>query len=264
MALPVIKTLTYTVSIPELKRDVKYRPMNTGEQKLYIQAINMGDEKVLNDINLDIVTACTFGSIDLKTMATHLVDFLYLQIYMKSKGEIANASYVCQTMVETKEMVKTVDEDGAEIEEEVTHSVKCDNPMNIKIPLDKAFLKYPENYENKRVIMVDDTSGIKLRVPAFGDYWDVDQTQEITTLAEDYLFRCVESIFSGDSVQTPGVDFSIEEFKEWYNTLPSSTSEKIDMFFDELPILALDIPVTCPKCKTKHEIKLRGLSDFFV
>lgn len=269
MALPVVKNLRFSVHVAELNRDIKYRAMTTGEQKLYIQAINLGDEKVLNDVNLNIVEACTFGEVDLKKIPTHVVDFIYLQIYMKSKGEVVPASYVCQADVKVKktQKVKVVDEEtGEEREEdqEIEVETKCGENMSIKIPLNKAILKYPEGYEAKRVIMVDETTGVKLRVPAFGDYWEIDQTQEITGLAEDYLYQCVDCIFDGENVQTPGTDFTITEFKEWYNTLPSSTSEKIDAFFEELPILALDLPLTCPKCGTKHEIKLRGLSDFFV
>jgi len=168
---------------------------------------------------------------------------------------------------ETETSVKTVvnEETGEEeeVEEEVVVTNKCNQTLNINIPLDRAKLKYPENYESRRVIMLDEETGIKLRVPAFGDYWKIDHEAGYEQITMDYLFQCVECIFTSDTMQIPGTDFNIEEFKTWFDTLPAITTEKIDQFFEEMPILALDLPIKCPKCGTDHTIKLRGLNDFF-
>lgn len=268
MALPVVKSIKYTLDLPELGKSIKFRPMTTGEQKLFIQAIQLGDEKTLNDVNLDTVNACTFGALDLKKTPTHIVDLIYLNIYMKSKGEITHAAYTCNGVVTVKRKQKSLVEDEetgeeVEVEEEIEVEEKCGEVLNIKIPLDRAALVYPDAYEAKRVVMVDDESGIKLRAPAFGDYWAIDHEAPIEQITVDYLFQCIECIFTGDAVQVPGTDFTLDEFKTWYDTLPATVSEKIDQFFDEMPQLSLDLPARCIKCGTQHTIKLRGLADFF-
>lgn len=271
MALPTVKNLKHTINIAELKKDVKFRAMQIGEQKLLITAIEMGDENALVNAIIDIVSACTFGELSINKLPTHLVDFLYLKIFTKSSGEKSKASFTCNnpiTVVKTEKVDSgEVDADGKPVmvDEEYEETDPCGQVFNVNIPLDRAEIIYPEGFEGSNIIMVDSETGIKLKVPTLEDYKKINvETDKVLEVTDDFIFACIDSVFTPDSVQVPGNDFSAEEFKEWMNSLEGIVIEKMDKFFKNMPVLGLDLPVHCPKCKKEHSIRLRGLEDFFV
>ncbi len=269
MALPTVKTLTHTLNAPEIGDKIKYRAMTVGEQKLLITAMELGEEDALVDVIIDIVNACTFEKIDIRKLPTHLVDFLYLRIHAKSTGEKSKASFTCTNPVPKPKKVKkdVVGDDGeiTQVEEEIEEFEACGTAFNVMIPLDKAEIIYPQGYDEGKVIMIDDTTGIKLKVPNLEDFKKIRiDSEKIFEVTDDFIFSCIDSVFTEDSVQVPGTDFSSDEFRAWMENLDGSVIEKMDAFFKTMPVLGLDLPIRCPSCKKEHTVELRGLEDFFV
>ncbi len=245
--LPKVETVRYSLNIPELSKKVDYRPFTIREHKLVLEAIEKNDPEALTNVIVDIVEACTFNKVQINTLPMHLVDYIYLHIHKKSVGNINAAQYSCGQYIETDEGV-----------------VPCGAKFQINIPLDMANIVYPENFEGKRLVMVTDNIGMKLRIPTFEEFRSIKPTDNQLGLADQFIYTCIESIFDSDKVYQPQVDFTREELSEWLDNLDGSVMEKIGEFFDQLPYLSLELPITCPKCHNKEIIKLRGIDDFFV
>jgi hypothetical protein len=56
---------------------------------------------------------------------------------------------------------------------------------------------------------------------------------------------------------------SPEEVKDFLNSLTATQFQKLANFLQSMPALAHDVKFDCENCKTKNEVELRGLSDFF-
>lgn len=246
-ALPTVKHNKYDIRLDELNQTVKYRPFNVKEHKLLLQAIELKDEAGLVNCIRDIVDACTFEKLDLDRQPVHIVDFLYLQIHAKSTGSTQMANYTCNNRV---------------LQEDQSFKV-CGSQFGLKVNLEDAKIIYPERYTERRMVMIDDSVGIKLKVPSFEDFKKIKLDASVLDITDHFIFSCIESVFTSETVTVPGVDFTLEEAVEWLNELDGTVMEKIAEFFKEMPYLGLSLPVTCPDCGKKEVIELQGLEDFF-
>lgn len=245
--LPKVEAVRYSIFIEELNKKIDYRPFTVKEHKLILEAAEKNDMVILSNVVSDVVEACTFKKLDMKTLPMHLVDFLYLQIHMKSVGVTNAAQYNCGHYIQDDEGVRP-----------------CGARFPVNIPLDRAVIKYPENFEKRRLVMVNDTVGIKLRVPTFEEYQSIDPNSDTLSIADQFIYGCIEMIFDGEKTYQPAVDFTKQELTDWLDNLDGRVVEKIGEFFNELPYLYLELPITCPNCKNTEVIKLRGIEDFFV
>jgi hypothetical protein len=243
-ALPKVETVKFNLTIPELGPDVKYRAFTTKEHKLILEAIEMHDEGALLNTTLDIVSACTFNSLDITKIPTHLVDYLYLKIHLKSTGKTQLASYTCGNVI-----------DGA----------PCAGAFQLQLPLEKAEIVYPETYVTNRIIWVDEKKGIgiKMKVPSFDELKKVDLSKDVLNITDHFIMTCIESVFTKDAVLVPGADFSVQECIEWFDELDGAILHSVAAFFKQMPYVGLTVPVTCPICKRKEELELKGIQDFF-
>lgn len=242
--LPKVETVKFNLPITELGRDIKYRAFNTKEHKVVLEAIEMHDEGALLNTMLDIVSACTFNAIDITKLPTHLVDYIYLKIHLKSTGKTQLASYSCGNVI-----------DG----------IRCTGAFQLQLPLEKAEIVYPESYSTDRIVWVDEKKGIgiKMKVPSFDELKKVDLSKDVLNITDHFIMTCIESVFTKETVLVPGADFSIEECIEWFDELDGSVLRAVANFFKQMPYVGLTLPVTCPICKRKEELELKGIQDFF-
>lgn len=243
--LPKVECIKHNLDLPELGKKIKYRAFTNKEHKLVLEAIEMQDEMVLLNTILDIVDACTFKELDIQKIPTHLVDWIYLQIHIKSTGQVQMAQYTCNNVV-----------DGE----------KCPGDFQIRLPLETAEIVYPKAYNESKVIMLDTKKniGIKLKSPNFEELKKVDLSKDVMNITDHFIMTCIDSVFSQDQVLVPGADFTVDEAIEWFNELDGDSLRKISKFFKDMPYIGLSVPVTCPICKRKEIIELKGLQDFFV
>ena len=61
MALPILETATYELTLPSADVVVKYRPFLVKEEKVLLQALESNDDVEIKNEIIDIVSTCTFG-----------------------------------------------------------------------------------------------------------------------------------------------------------------------------------------------------------
>ena len=89
MALPILETATYDLTLPSKDVKVKFRPFLVKEEKILLQALESGKDEDMTNALKQIVHACTFGKVNIDTLPLFDVEYIFLQIRAKSVGEIA-------------------------------------------------------------------------------------------------------------------------------------------------------------------------------
>jgi len=237
MALPVLETNTFELTLPSSDVKVKYRPFLVKEEKILLQAMESQEQKQIVQALKDIVSVCTYGQLNVDELPTFDLEYVFLQIRSKSVGEVSKLKVLCP---DTKK-------DYAEVEVDLsTVDVQVDDEHNNKIMVDEGkqisvLMKYPT------LASVDPTK---------------DYSKQNTKALFNVIGEGIYQIFEGDKVHM-AKDYTKEELDQFVESLDSKSFKKIQRFYETMPKLMHEIEVENPKTKVKSKITLSGLSDFF-
>ena len=95
MALPVLESNTFELTLPSSDVKVKYRPFLVKEEKILLQAMESKEQKQIVQALKDIVSVCTFGQLNVDDLPTFDLEYVFLQIRSKSVGEVVNLKILC-------------------------------------------------------------------------------------------------------------------------------------------------------------------------
>lgn len=237
MALPMNSTPVYTIKVPSTGKEFKFRPFLVKEEKILLIAQQSEDLLVMVDSLKQVIKSCSKSDVDINTLASFDLEYIFTQIRAKSVGENVELLLKCDTCEDDKAVVK------------------------INIDLTKLEVTKPENHNNN--IMLFDDVGIVLKYPSL----DILKLLESDTKNEmDDIFSVVadsiDSIYNTTEV-FHAKDQTKDELLDFLNNLTSEQFSKIQLFFETMPRLKQDIEYTCPVCQKKHEKLLEGLSSFF-
>ena len=238
MALPVLESNTFELTLPSSDVKVKYRPFLVKEEKILLQAMESKEQKQIVQALKDIVSVCTFGQLNVDDLPTFDLEYVFLQIRSKSVGEVVNLKILCP---DTKK-------DYAEVE----------------VDLSKVDVHVDDEHRNK--IMVDEEKkiGVLMKYPTINsvdptiDYSKEASAKTLFGVIADGVYQ----IFEGEKVHM-AKDYSREELDKFIESLDSKSFKKIQRFYETMPKLMHEIDVTNPKTKVTSKITLSGLSDFF-
>ena len=233
MVLPVINAPTYTLAVPSTKEEIVYRPFLVKEEKILLTAMETGGEGSLVNALKQIVNNCVESELDLNTLATFDLEYIFLNLRAKSVGEVATINVTCPDDNETQ--------------------------IPIEVNLEEIEVIFPEGHSNK--IELTDTIGLTMKYP---DFSLATITGETNT---EYLFKmirgCIVQITEGETIHER-VDFNDAELDTFLDSLNSKQLEGVQKFFETMPKLRHEITVTNPKTKKDNKIMLEGLDAFFV
>ena len=236
MALPILETATYELTLPSADIKVKYRPFLVKEEKVLLQALESNDDVEIKNAICDIVSTCTFGQVNAKAIPTFDLEFIFLQVRSKSVGEIANIRLKCPDDNETY-VTHKIDLSKVDVEVDDKHSNEITVNDNVKI-----IMKYP----------TIDTVDPKLSVSGM-------KTKQVF----DMITSCIHSIIEGEKEHNVK-DYSSEDLNKFIESLDRKAFDKLNKFFETMPQLRHEIEVENPKTKVKSKVVLKGAQDFFV
>jgi hypothetical protein len=260
--LPSVSAPEWNLTVPSTGEVVKFRPFLTKEYKILLHAVEMKDPGVFVNAIGNIIEACTKLKIDSLTM--YDVDYIFLHIRSKSVGEVVPIRYICNNVVDKKKLTG---------ENEETVSGQCGTKINVDLNLQNVKVVIPKNHTEKRVIRVNETTGIKLKAPSFKHFRELiiqgnknmaNKDFNISEFENDLIFNCIDVIFEGEKLYVPKIDFTIEEFDLFLEHLPASAITHLNDFFEDLPYVAVQTEVKCPVCGNTQMVEVRTLEDFFV
>jgi len=233
MALPKLKTLEYTLKLPSTQEEIKYRPFLVKEQKILMIAQESGEESQIASAVGQLVSGCTFGSIDANLSPMFDIEYVFLQLRSKSVGSKIPLNVTCPDDNKTKVEVE-VDIDDIQVQMSLEHSQDIEITDNINI-----HFRYPR---------LKDLQGMP------GELSDFEKTLIL-------VVECVETITSGEELINR-VDMTHDEIVEFVDSMNSTQMENVLKFFETMPKVRHVIDVTNPKTKVKGEVLLEGLESF--
>ena len=238
MALPIIETATYELTLPSKDVKVKYRPFLVKEEKVLLMALESKSPEEMTTALKQICHACTFGTVDINTLPLFDVEYIFLQIRAKSVGEIAKLKLLCPDDKETY--------------------------ADVEIDLSKVEVHVDEDHTNNIVLDDKKKIGIVMSYPTINTIDPkINLVGKKTQVMFDMLVNTIHQIYEGDKTHTPS-DYTKEELNKFIESLDSKAFKKINDFFDSMPKLKEEIEIENPKTKVKSKLTLQGLQDFFV
>ena len=108
MSLPVIETPRYSCTLPVTEKLINYRPFLVGEQKTLLMHQEGDDPTMLSKDTLRLMQACICDDdVFVNTLPMADVEYLFLQVRIKSAGETVDVQIECS---ECKEFNDDVNE----------------------------------------------------------------------------------------------------------------------------------------------------------
>lgn len=238
MAIPIVATPTYELKLPSSGKKIKYRSFLVKEEKILLLAMETKDPVQIQNTTKTIIKDCTFGSVDVETCPPFDLEYIILQLRIKSVGEKITTNFKCS---------------------------KCQEQTAIDIDLTSVNVVKVPNHS--KTIKLTDNLGVVMKYPTIEDtagMEDADEkdTKKNTERSINLIASCIEAIFDKDKVHNTK-DFSREEVIEFIENLSQDMFKKIARFFEEIPSLKHEVVFTCAKCNHENKYTLRGMQDFF-
>ena len=238
MALPIIETQTYELTLPSADVKVKFRPFLVKEEKVLLQALESQEQKEIVNALKNIVSACTFGSLNVDELPTFDLEYVFLQVRAKSVGEVAKLKVLCP-------------------DDKTTYA-------DVEVDLSKVDVQVDDKHTNNIVIDENKKIGMILKYPTLNS---VDPTTDFSKgVKTETLFEIIGNsifqIYEGEKVYNAS-DYKKDELNKFIESLDSKSFTKVQEFYNTMPKLIHEIEVENPKTKVKSKVTLQGLTDFF-
>lgn len=238
MPLPKISVPSYTLEIPSLKKEVKYRPFLVKEEKILIIAMESEDTKQIAEAVKTVISNCILSrGIKVDNLSTFDIEYLFLNIRGKSVGESVDVLITCPDDGTTQVPVSiNLDDIKVTVSDDHTRDIKLDDNMilRMKYPSMDEFIK--NNFNNDMNISVDDTF--------------------------DMICSCIEQIYNEEESWSSS-DCTKKELTEFLEGLTTNQFKQIESFFETMPKLSHTLKLKNPNTGVESEVVLEGLTSFF-
>ena len=231
MALPILDTATYELTLPSSDVQVKYRPFLVKEEKILLQAMESQEQKQIVQALKDIVNVCTHGQLNVDELPTFDLEYVFLQIRGKSVGEKMKINILCPD--DKKTYVPT------------------------EIMLDDIRMK-TDTITDGDIKLIDGV-GITMRYPRIKDMMEMNEEDGAVKISMDIIEKTVKNIYDKEEVYE---EFSKKELDDFIEQLNTEQFEKIQEFYDTAPKLSHTVMVTNPNTGIESEVVVEGLQSF--
>lgn len=245
MALPISSTPTYTVVVPSLEKEVKFRPFLVKDEKALLIAQQSEDPKVMVNTLRNVITNCILDKdVNTEKLATFDLEYLFTQIRAKSVGELVELIFSCQQP-----------------------SCKDNDKAKVKVSIDITGITVEKNPEHTNKISLFEDVGVVMKYPSVEALTSIQkQTEgknaELIANIFGIMAESIESIYKGDEMYH-AKDSTREELLQFVENLTSEQFAKLQKFFNTMPKLTKTVEYDCPVCKHHNVSKLEGLQSFF-
>ena len=240
MPLPTIETPTYELKLPSSNKKIKYRPFLVKEEKILIIALESQDQNDITNAVTDVLKKCILTKgIDVDSLPTFDIEYLFLNIRAKSIGEDIKLTVTCPDDKQTK--------------------------VPVTIYVDEIKVIKPKGHTTD--IILDDNMTLRMKYPSLTQFiennFSIDDASEsIVNKTFKVVADCMDTVYTEEDAWE-AKDYTPSERLEFIEQLNSKQYKKVEKFFETMPKLSHTIEVVNPNTKKKGSVILEGLSDFF-
>lgn len=252
MSLPKVNTPTFDIKIPSLNKEVKFRPFLIKEEKLLLIALESAKDskdalssskEIANAVTNVISNCCLDKDINVKTLASFDIEYIFLKLRAKSVSEVSEINYIWK------------DCGNDEIRNSIGECVQ-------KFEINLSELELETSQDNQKKIMITDEIGVIMKYPTNEIFFEMAKQKDEISSSFDLIIACIDQIFDSENIYSTK-DYTKDQLKEFLDGLLGSQIENILKFFQTLPKLKKTLNKSCEKCGKQIEIKLEGIQDFF-
>ena len=233
MALPIVNSAKYLVTIPSTGAEVEYRPYTVKEEKILMIALESKDQKQILRALKDVIQECITQEVNVNDLTLFDFELLFLALRSKSVGEVVDLQLKC-------------------LDEE------CNGVQSVSVNLEE--IKLSDMPESK-TILIDNNIGVIFKFPSVNMIQEFEDKNEIDN-AFDLIINCIEQIFDEENVYD-AKDETKETLTGFIESLSSTQFNKISEFFQNIPTLTHSVEWKCATCGKENDLELKGLQSFF-
>jgi len=243
MPLPSIPVPHYTLKVPSIQKEIKYRPFLVKEEKILILAMESEDIKQISDAVKTTISNCILTKgIKVDQLSTFDIEYLFLNIRGKSVGENVDILITCPDDGKTQVPVSiNLDDIQIQIDEDHSRDIKLGDDLVLR-------MKYPSLDEFIRTNFAN----------AFNDEnksSSVDDTFEL-------IVTCIEQVYNNDESWSAS-DCTKKELMEFVEKLTPLQFKQIEKFFETIPKLSHILEIKNPNTEVVSKVVIEGLPSFF-
>lgn len=247
MTLPKIDLPTYEVLLPCSEKTIKFRPFLVKEQKILLMAMESKSEEDIIRAIKQIVSNCIIEKdFDVENMSSIDLEYFFVHLRARSIGEKIHREYTCKNVVEGQE---------------------CNHIMSFDYDILSIQLEKKQNHD--KTIFFSKDVGVVMKYPSMKMAENLvlmtkakSKTISNADLALDVIIECIDYIFDKENIFYIK-EMDKKEVKEYIETIPKSSFDKIEQFFETMPELTSTIEHKCEKCGFEHKIAMTGMINFF-
>ena len=240
MPLPSIETPTYELKLPSSNKKIKYRPFLVKEEKILIIALESQNQNDITNAVTDVLKKCILTKgIDVDSLPTFDIEYLFLNIRAKSIGEDIKLTVTCPDDRETK--------------------------VPVTVYVDEIKVIKPKGHTTD--IVLDDNMTLRMKYPSLTQFiennFSIDDASEsIVNKTFKVVADCMDTVYTEEDAWE-AKDYTPSERLEFIEQLNSKQYKKVEKFFETMPKLSHTLKVKNPKTNVVNDIKLEGLTAFF-
>ena len=250
MALPKIVTPEYTIQLKSIKTPVRYRPYLVKEEKLFLTAKESNDPIEIERAVLQVIKNCTFGEVDVDSLPTFDVEYLFLQLRAKSVNNVIDLRYECRNTLRDKSQRTSETDDG-----------RCHNTVTLNVNLDDIAITTDEAH----TLTVTLQSGllVEMTYPSMKVVQSIQAMDGVADQVTKMLIASMKTITDAEGTTYEVRDYTDAERLEFVDSLPIEDLRSFEAFFTTMPAVRSEVPFHCDKCEHDETITLQGLTSFF-
>jgi hypothetical protein len=237
MALPLVNvTPKYELTIPSTNNKILFRPYLVKEEKVLLMAFESQDTKTILRAMIDTIASCIEEQIDIDTLTTFDVEYMFLKIRGKSVGEGSTVIVKCQS---------------------------CDTDNEVTVNLDAIEVDVPKK---DNIVKLSPTVSIEMKYPSYTNMINADMANpDHTADANDLINVVIQGIGAilTEEERYDAKDYSHSDLVDFVESLTSEQFIKLNEYFDDMPQLRHDVEFKCESCGEDNKLQLKGMADFF-
>lgn len=243
MTLPKASVPTYKTKLPSTNKEIKFRPFLVKEEKAIMIAFQDPSNSTLYETIKNVISSCTFDQLDVDNLPLIDLEYLFLQLRIKSKGSFVEVAYRCEHPKQ----------DGS----------ACGTVNEVTVDLTAATVEKKKEVSNKIMLDPKDKFGVILKYPTLSTLKDIEDLSDTKDINKVYgvFSKFIDTIFKGEEA-FEAKDHTEEELTDWLESLTDSQFTLIKDFFEGLPKLKLKFKPKCSACGHEEEVELEGLKSF--
>lgn len=232
MALPKLNSdPKYRVTIPSSGKEVSFRPYLVKEEKVLMMAFESQDQKQALRAIVDTLRACIDDEIDVLSLKTFDVEYLFTQIRSKSVGENSTVYLSCS-------------ECGTKNEQTI----------------DISSVKVNESKVDK-IIELTPSVSVEMDYPSYNDIISINLEGDQIEVGFSMIINSIKAIITEDE-RTDAKDATKKELTEFVESMNQIQFQKVSDFLNEIPSMRHEVEFACKDCGHENQVTLKGIQDF--